>query len=143
LRHYFCPPPDKSNIITMKNRSRKRVQLFFSSIFICLLHLPFVFAKTKSKVAGAAPETSFINLPLVNDIPIAEEAAPVNSPVINSVYDSLKLASAGLSRQVFEYAIRGFDYLKQKGKIGNPNIITIADFSKTIKCCSIPMWPMV
>ncbi len=115
----------------MKNRSRKRVQLFFSSIFICLLHLPFVFAKMKPKVAGTASETFLLNMPVANEMFTAEEMAPVTSPVINSVYDSLKLASAGLSKQVFEYAMRGFDYLKQKGKIGNPNIITIADFSKS------------
>ncbi len=115
----------------MNNRSRKRVHLFFSSIFIFLLHLPFVFAKVKPSITGTKPGTAFLNAPLTDESFAAGEVLPGNSPVINTMYDSLKLASAGLSKQVFEYAMRGFDYLTGSGKIGNQHIITIADFSKS------------
>lgn len=45
------------------------------------------------------------------------------------LYEELELASKGLSRQAFEYAMRGFDYLRQNGDILNDDIISIADFS--------------
>ena len=47
-----------------------------------------------------------------------------------SVYDSLKLGALGLSRQAYDYALKGFNYLLSKGKIANNNIISIADFSE-------------
>lgn len=118
----------------MKNRGRKRVHLFFSSLFIFLLHLPFVFAKTKPKVSGVQPGIAdILQFPVSNDndqSSFQQEIAEANE-VSTSVYDSLKLASIGLSRQVFDYAVQGFDYLKQKGKIVNGNILTIADLSKS------------
>ena len=61
----------------------------------------------------------------------------ISTPIVNEVsassnmYDSLKLASIGLNKQVFDYALKGFEYLKSKGKIDNPNVISIADLSKS------------
>lgn len=111
----------------MKNRLIKRVHLFFSSLFIFLLHLPFVFAKAKPGIAQ--PVSKFVVLD--NIAPAMPATIISDAPVESSIYDSLKLASAGLSKQVFEYAMKGFEYLKAKGKIDNTNIITIADLSKS------------
>ncbi|MEO6455698.1 MAG: murein L,D-transpeptidase catalytic domain family protein [Ginsengibacter sp.] len=95
----------------------KKVYLFLSSIFIFLIHLPFVFAKTK-------PQQNFI--------------VPVQKPFLftanstgtyASVFDSLKLNSLGLSRQAFDYAITGFKYLISLNKLNNDEIISIVDFS--------------
>lgn len=113
----------------MKNRIVNRVHLFFSSLFIFLIHLPFVFAKAKP----AAQNNS--NRKVV-EISVTENTLPVNGQPIafvsgNSIYDSLKLASIGLTKQVFDCAMQGFEYLKGKGKIDNPNIISIADLSKS------------
>ena len=47
-----------------------------------------------------------------------------------NIYDSLKLGALGLSRQAYDYAIKGFNYLSLKGKVVNNNIISIADFSE-------------
>ncbi|MES2850590.1 MAG: murein L,D-transpeptidase catalytic domain family protein [Bacteroidota bacterium] len=112
----------------MNNLIIKRVHLFFSPLFILLLHLPFVFAKVKP----------VHNEPVITVSNVADYTSPViSTPVINeasfitTIYDSLKLASTGLSRQVFEYALNGFEYLKAKGKIDNPDIISIADLSKS------------
>jgi hypothetical protein len=41
----------------------------------------------------------------------------------------LNLETLGLSRQAFEYGIKGFEYLRSKGKINNDRIISIVDFS--------------
>jgi len=47
-----------------------------------------------------------------------------------SVYDSLRLDSMGLSRQAFEYAQKGWNRLFKEGRLNNPDIIAIADFSQ-------------
>ena len=47
-----------------------------------------------------------------------------------SLYDSLRLGSLGLGRQVFDYAMQGFNFMKEMGTLGNDQIISIADFSK-------------
>ncbi len=111
----------------MNNLVIKRVHLFFSPLFILLLHLPFVFAKAKhddqpvkTAIAFADCTSPVISASVINEI-----------SVVTNMYDSLKLASTGLSRQVFDYALNGFEYLKAKGKIDNPDIISIADLSKS------------
>lgn len=49
---------------------------------------------------------------------------------ISKMYDSLKLNLSGLSQDAFDYAVKGYEYLKTKGKISNQNVLTIADFTK-------------
>jgi hypothetical protein len=53
----------------------------------------------------------------------------IQSPAF-SLYDSLRLNLMGLSRQAFEYAMQGFEYLTQSGKIANDKVISIVDFSQ-------------
>ena len=57
---------------------------------------------------------------------ITDRPGSIDQP---GIYDSLKLGAMGLSRQAFDYALKGFNYLIAKGKIANNNIISIADFS--------------
>lgn len=45
------------------------------------------------------------------------------------LYDSLYLDRQGLSRRAFEYAMQGFEYLKQTGDIDKDDVISIVDFS--------------
>lgn len=45
------------------------------------------------------------------------------------LYDSLYLDRQGLSRRAFEYAMQGFEYLKQNGDIDKDDVISIVDFS--------------
>lgn len=45
------------------------------------------------------------------------------------IFDSLILAKYGLGRVAFDYAMLGYHQLKQKGLLGNENILTIIDFS--------------
>ncbi|HMO63416.1 MAG TPA: murein L,D-transpeptidase catalytic domain family protein [Ferruginibacter sp.] len=113
--------------MTVKNHVLKKVYLFFTSVFIFLLHLPFVFAKSEwehqhsSIATSISPTFHFADTTCIinNDD---------NTPV--SIYDSLRLGSYGLSRQVFDYALAGFNTLKETGNINNDNIISIIDFSK-------------
>lgn len=46
------------------------------------------------------------------------------------VFDKLQLDRLGLSKEVLEFAFRGYHNLLNKGMIKNPDIITICDFSQ-------------
>lgn len=88
--------------------------VLFPLLFI-LIHIPFGFAKshTEAKV---------------------EKIASVKNTGINNVsntvlYDSMKLYNLGLSEEAFDYAMKGFNYLRSIGKLNNDNILSIVDFS--------------
>ena len=104
----------------MKILKVKKVYVFFSAIVAFMLHLPFAFSSTKS--------FSYKKI-----ITVADTSAAIKNDNIFSctkMYDSLKLNICGLSEQAFGYALKGYEYLKLKGKIGNENIISIVDFSR-------------
>jgi len=130
FRSYFCVllAYFLTNIlISMKKQSIKKFYFFFSSIFIFILHIPFVFAKNKP-VATAKPESAKIETLVSNDF--ATTVVPVKSEnAVGAIYDSLRLNIMGLSKQAFQCAMHGFDYLVRAGKITNDKIISIADFS--------------
>ena len=92
-----------------------KVYLSFFAIVGFMLHLPFAFSGTKifsyNKTALALPTISG------------------NNSSSYKIYDSIKLNLSGLSQKAFISAIKGYDYLKLKGKIGNENILSIVDFS--------------
>ncbi len=112
----------------MKKNSFKKFYFFFSSIFIFMLHLPFVFAKSKPAEA-MKPEAKKLETLL------PKSAAPAITPVvaenmIAGMYDSLRLNLMGLSKQAFQVAMQGFDYLVKAGQLTNNKIISIVDFSQ-------------
>ncbi len=105
----------------------KKVYVFFSSVCIFILHMPFVFAKAKPLGrhffdTKAVSPISLTNTKLV--IPDSSASIKLN------LYDSLRLGSLGLGRQVFDYAIKGLNFMKEMGTLGNEQIISIVDFSK-------------
>jgi len=94
----------------------------FILMLIGLVHLPIVFAVPKSinaNLFSLAKSKDTEDLNNIND----------NSFFFN-VYDSLQLSDRGLSRQVFEYAIRGFNKIRTTGALENDSILSIVDFSK-------------
>lgn len=113
----------------MQNRGCKKAHLFFSSFFIFLLHLPVAFAKIKHQAAPDAPSPEIVKVP--HSTSSISKNEPGIHAISNSLYDSLKLGAIGLSKQVFDYALTGFEYLKKNGRIANQDIISIADFSKS------------
>lgn len=68
-------------------------------------------------------------LPSVNSARFAESDA--GKVVIADIYTLVKLADLGLGRTVFDLAIRGLKKLDSNGKLQNPNIVTIADYSQS------------
>ena len=111
----------------MKKFTFKKVYLFFSSLFIFVLHMPFVFAKTKT-LGNLFDKSPVSNPVVITDSPVVNSmAAPIGR--IN-LYDSLRLGSLGLAHQAFDYAMKGFSVMKSAGEVGNDTIISIIDFSK-------------
>jgi hypothetical protein len=47
------------------------------------------------------------------------------------IYIAVNLADAGLSKDIFELAIKGLKKLNTEGRLNNPNIVTIADYSQS------------
>jgi len=110
----------------MKKALIKKFYLIISSVIIFLIHLLFVFARVK-------PKSEILHITANNRV--AKELMSISEiPSIiikKNIYDSLKLQTLGLSKQAFDYALKGFNYLVSKGKVGNSNIISIADFSES------------
>lgn len=112
----------------MKKFGLNKVYFFFSSAFIFVLHIPFVFAKSKplGKLFHDAPGVHPVT---VTDTSLLNNSA-VNAGFKFNLYDSLRLGSLGLGRQVFDYAMKGFNFMREKGAITNDQVISIVDFSK-------------
>ncbi len=102
----------------MKILRVRKLYLFFCALTAFIIHLPFAFWGNRYLLVKLKANGTI------------KEASTSNTFSTARMYDSLKLNFSGLSEQAFRYAITGYDYLKQKGKIGNENILSIVDFSE-------------
>src|SRR4051812_43120912 len=105
----------------MKKFQLRKIYVFFSSVLIFMLHLPFTFARS-----GAAEVKAVLN----NGKKIALTLNTNMSNSASMIYDSLKLNFLGLSKQAYNYAIQGMEKLKETGKLYNDQLISIADFTR-------------
>ena len=105
---------------------RKSSLFFLVIIFAIFLHMPFVFAasKAKSEISSLSSVTKVLH---PNKTKSSLNHAENNSIAV--AYDSMQLHDLGLSEQAFNYAMKGFNYLVQQGRIAKDNIISIADFT--------------
>jgi hypothetical protein len=71
---------------------------------------------------------------------ITQPAPPVSTPLsvedlvtleANSLYDSMRLKRAGLSKKAFVFAWKGYKRLLTKRKLGNDDVLSICDFSQS------------
>lgn len=103
---------------------RKKIYLLLASAII--IHSLFIFAKS-------TPSDIYLSVsPAVNVAePRVEASTNGDVPVNNKLflYDSLHLGELGLSRQAFDYALKGYNYLLSTGKINNDKVLSIVDFS--------------
>jgi hypothetical protein len=120
LRIYICTLKIKGTM--MKVNLKKTPTFGFILALIFLVHLPIVFASPKS-----AKENLFYTAKS-NDVKNFNTSK--ENIVLYNVYDSLQLQEKGLSRKVFEYAVRGFNKIKAAGAIENDKILSIVDFSR-------------
>ena len=74
----------------------------------------------------------FLLIPTVNNARMVEltTSNAVNS-LNEDIYTAVRLAETGLDRTVFDLAIKGLRKLDSKGKLQNPTIVTIADYSQS------------
>ncbi len=110
------------NQVLMKNLLFKNTQLFLTFFLLFILHLPFVFANTKPCDQYAITDK------VSKDIIGNEKKASLLSS--GTIYDNLNLYNLGLSEQVFDYAVKGYEFMKEKGSIINDDVISIVDFTK-------------
>jgi hypothetical protein len=68
-------------------------------------------------------------VPVVNNAHVTEIDS--DGAMKEDLYTEVNLADSGLSRDVFELAIKGLKKLDTEGKLNNPNLITIADYSQS------------
>jgi hypothetical protein len=111
----------------MKQFSVKNFYIFFSSVFIFLMHLPFNNAKGKPAEGIKIPVKKEAPYLPKDSITLPESVIAPN--ILQGIYDSLRLNVMGLSKQAFQYAVQGLEYLVQNGKLANEKIISIVDFS--------------
>ena len=74
----------------------------------------------------------FLLIPTVNNARIVELGANNDAKTLSEdVYTVVRLAEIGLDRTVFDLAIKGLKKLYSIGKLLNPTIVTIADYSQS------------
>lgn len=71
----------------------------------------------------------FLLIPAVNNARVTENISA--EALIEDIYTSVNLADNGLSRDVFDLAVRGLKKLDTEKKLNNATIVTIADYSQS------------
>ena len=71
----------------------------------------------------------FLLIPAVNNARMSESGSAKMANF--DTYSVGNLAETGLSREVFNLAIKGMKKLDSNGRLQNPNLITIADYSQS------------
>ena len=93
-------------------------RFFYLSLFLILTS----FNNATSK--GSTPETSLTT--------IAEEASENASSAMSAIlYEKLNLATTGLSEEVLNSAVKGYEKLLEEGVLENTQYLTIVDLSQS------------
>ncbi|RYG41661.1 MAG: murein L,D-transpeptidase catalytic domain family protein [Chitinophagaceae bacterium] len=92
----------------------QRFSFIFTLVLLSALYLSFGNRKTfdsLNTVTLPGDSTTLVAVPLI--------------------YDSLHLELAGLNREAFDFAKKGWDKLDREGKLANDSILAIVDFSQS------------
>jgi hypothetical protein len=115
----------------MTRRLRKNLSVALGS----LLFLPFAFGYAQP-LAKKVKRKALVTVSAKKKAAVKENTtAELNNKETKvtkehvSVYDSLQLGELGLSKEAFDYAIKGHAYLVANGKLQNQDILSIVDFS--------------
>ncbi len=87
----------------------------FLTIALSLLFLPPRYIEQGS--ASHTEKNTIINYAFISDSKV--------------IYDTLQLATIGLSEKAFDYAYKGYQRLVKKQRLANPGILVICDFSQS------------
>ncbi len=91
-----------------------RLHIAVISIVTPAILLPGRFSNVSITVAGKLPASS----------------SKTFSEKIAEKYSAWQLQNEGISPELFSYAMKGYEFLKQHNQLGNPGVISIIDFSK-------------
>jgi L,D-transpeptidase catalytic domain len=90
-----------------------------------MLLVPYKQADISRRKSNQATSLSKLN---PSKDPLAAEQMREEADII---YDSIQLGKAGLKKEAFEYAWKGYNTLLEKNKVQKTGIITICDFSQS------------
>lgn len=96
---------------------KKSSLVFLLPVFLFLIHLSFVNPNTPAKHSVNHVDTALM------------ETGTDNMDAKLALYDQMGLSELELSQDAFDYAIKGYEYLRSIGKLSNDQIVTIVDFS--------------
>lgn len=96
--------------------------LFPLALFVSFTIVLFSFAKANSSrlVASAKDSSSIDSSVVIDEVAVSEK-----------IYNDLNLQQAGLSRQIVDYAVKGYEKLVDSGLVKNPEYLTIVDLSQS------------
>lgn len=103
-------------------KSQKK-NFLLTVLTILVVHFLFVFAKASIEKPATIKETLHSD-----SLSIVKENEGKSRYL--SLYEELELSNLGLSKQAYEYAIKGYQLLSVQGKIKKDNILSIVDFSQ-------------
>lgn len=95
--------------------------LFLLALIVSLSLVLFSFAKANSsRFVAAAKDSSIVDSSAFPEISLSEK-----------MFNDLHLQQAGLSKQVIDYAIKGYEKLVDSGVVNNSEYLTIVDLSQS------------
>ena len=110
----------------MRKTALKSIHITLFSLLILVLHFPLLSAHHAPDLLQAAAVQTQSALHQ-DTIPSTEDQSVLNTNDV--LYGNLDLQDLGLSKQTFDYAMKGFNLLLEQGRVENENIISIVDFS--------------
>lgn len=110
----------------MRKTAFKSIHISLLSLLILVLHFPLLSAHHAPDLLPVAAAQTEIALHQ-DTIPSTEDQSVLNTNDV--LYENLDLQDLGLSKQTFDYAMKGFNLLLEQGRVENENIISIVDFS--------------
>lgn len=105
----------------MKKFTLYRFNVCAAALLLVLVHFPF-----------ASSISNGMGLGTVFNRSVYPNTNASNSTVssLSAVYDNLHLNTLGLSKQAFDYAVKGYTYFKGQGKLLNQRVLSIVDFTQ-------------
>jgi hypothetical protein len=88
------------------------------------------FALLSISFAGTAFTSDGNSVPSKTTSSVDSTVISVVTNQFDEIYDYLNLGALKLNKEAFHLAVKGFEKLKTAGKINNPDILTIVDFSQ-------------
>jgi hypothetical protein len=104
-------------------------KIFLPATLVCLLTIVIAVPTLKARSNKSLVKSETVTETKVEPASTAS-AVEVAS---NLLYDSLKLSSLGLSKEVMMMAYKGQQVLAERGTLDNENVIAVADFSQSSK----------